>query len=248
MIIAVMRVWGLVIELFCLRVHRTYHLYHQAKPPLLLIATHPPSSPLSGQSGHKRLGQWHTELLGDQLPLHISHDARVSLACGHIATLSQQSDAHNVHTGRVVKSAAHRKDAVHVTEVDETGSRLLNGIALVQVQSTLCLALEIRCDDEDKVLLAQFSGCVGRVLAEGQDTAATDVSCDFGKVDVVTGKPVASSADGLVGEVVVEDVIGEVEGDACTVVIYHRTDQDTVTPEELMLDGERGGVFGVDEE
>jgi hypothetical protein len=48
------------------------------------------------------------------------------------------------------------------------------------------------------------------------------MSCDFGKVDVVTGNPVASSADGLVGEVVVKDVIGEIEGDACTVVIYDR--------------------------
>jgi hypothetical protein len=60
---------------------RVRHIVSIIKQSLFpLIASISSSSHLLGQSSHKRLGQWHTELLGDQLLLGIPHNAGISLA------------------------------------------------------------------------------------------------------------------------------------------------------------------------
>lgn len=56
------------------------------------------------------------------------------------------------------------------------------------------------------------------------------------------------SADGLAGAPLVENVVGEVVAQACAVLLCDRADQDTITVEELKIDGVSVRVVGVVEE
>lgn len=103
-------------------------------------------------------------------------------------------------------------------------------------------------DPEDKVLLAELGGCVCGFGAEREDGATLDVERDgveayVGEVDVL-----AVSLDALAGPVVVEDILGKVDGDGGRVFFEDGGDEDAVTVEELVLDAEGFGVGGVVEE
>jgi hypothetical protein len=64
--------------LLSVRVHHDVSIIKQSLSPLMASVLS--SSHFLDQSSHERLGQWHTEFLGNHLPLRISHDTRISLA------------------------------------------------------------------------------------------------------------------------------------------------------------------------
>lgn len=71
---------------------------------------------------------------------------------------------------------------------------------------------------------------------------------DVRVVDVIEGDVFTLAADGLAGAPFVEDVVGEVEGDACAVFFCDGGNEDAVSVEELEVDGVGVGVVGVVEE
>jgi len=68
---------------------------------------------------------------------------------------------------------------------------------------------------------------------------------DLGKVDVIESDEGTSALDGREAEEVVEDVSWEINGDACRIVLGDWRNQDAVTEEELVIDGECIAVLWV---
>ena len=71
---------------------------------------------------------------------------------------------------------------------------------------------------------------------------------DIGIVDPVDGDILALAADRLAGAPFVEDVVGEVEGQAGGVLLCYGGDQDPVAVEELHVNGVGVWIVGVVEE
>lgn len=213
------------------------------------LSTQTSPSPIHlNKSRLERLGQRHTKLLCDRLPLRIPHHTLIPLTRRRrVSALSQHSNTNDVSISRIPKAAAHAKNPIRIRKRNQRSQGLLNSIALVQIQTALRITLSVWRDDKDKVLFAQLGGGVCGGLAQGQDAAAANVDGDVRVVDVVFGHPGAGASDGFVGGEIVKDVVGEVECHA-RAVFGHGAHEEAVAEQKLVLDGEGICVFWVREE
>lgn len=70
---------------------------------------------------------------------------------------------------------------------------------------------------------------------------------DLGEADIVKGEGGTGAADGFAGEEVVEDVVGEVDGDGGGVFLCDGADEDARAEKELRIYGESAGFVGIEE-
>ena len=160
----------------------------------------------------------------------------------------QQYHIRNTHIARIIpKRPAHRQRRPVVRELDHRRCGLRDRDAVVEVQGPGRFAVDAWRDDEVEIELAQRGGRVGAIGAERDDGAAFDVDGDLGKVRV-NGDGGARAAEGLVGEEVVELVVGEVDGDAGGAFVCHGSDQDGGAVEVLKVQRQGVGIGGVEEE
>lgn len=99
-----------------------------------------------------------------------------------------------------------------------------------------------------KVLLAELSGGVGGLDAQGQDGTAADEERDGRDVDVADDMVGGTTVNARVSVPVVEDVIREIDADAGAPLLRDGGDDDAGAEEVLQLEGEGGRVVGVVEE
>lgn len=158
---------------------------------------------------------------------------------------AQNSNVLNDNISLVSKVAAHTERAVVVRESNHRCGRLLDAIAIIEVQGASSLVSSIRCNPQDEVLLAQLCCRVCGFGAERQNRSTADVQRDSIETDVREVDHGSGSLDALAGPVVVEDFVGQVDGHGCRVFFQHGRNEDSVAVEELVLDGEGVGVGGV---
>lgn len=127
-----------------------------------------------------------------------------------------------------------------VRELDLAGVRLVDALAVVEVQLARRVAVAVRGDDDDEVLLPQLRRRVRRAHAHGHDAPALEVQRDGVEADVGQGDGIALPGHRCAGVEVVELVLREVDVDGGRVVVGHGRDHDAVAPEELVL--QVGGV------
>ena len=165
-----------------------------------------------------------------------------------LALHTQDSDGLNTNTGVVLERTRHTKLTILINEVNLRHGILHNRLAVIKIQGALGAAIQSRRNNNVEALLAQSGGGVCALDTLRIDNATLIVDGDVCVVDVVEGDVFALSADGLAGAPFVEDVVGEVEGDARAVLLCDGGDEDSVTVEELEVDGVGVGIIGVVEE
>lgn len=119
------------------------------------------------------------------------------------------------------------------------GTRLLERLAIVNVQCPRCLARLARRNDELKVLLTELLCCICARDAERKDSATADVDGDVGVGDIGQLRRRACTVDERVRLEVVEVVVGEINGYVGNVFLCDRRDEDGFAKEELQVDAKR---------
>lgn len=125
---------------------------------------------------------------------------------------------------------------------------LVDGDAIVKVQLARRGSGGVEGDLKLKVLLAELSGGVGGLDAQGQDGTAADEERDGRNVDVADEVVGGTAVDACVGVPVVEDVVGEVDADAGRPLLRDGGDDDAGAEKVLQLEGKGGRVVRVVEE
>lgn len=172
------------------------------------------------------------------------------LACrlGSRRRLAKQGDSIDFHIRAETKLALDLETAFAVRELQLEGGALLDGVAVVKVQTARGSPIKSWGDDELEALLAQLGGGHGGLGADGDDAAAADVDGDFGHVDVAERDVGSAAAQRGARVPVVEDVVGEVCVDRSLAAVGHGTDQDGVAVEELQLVAKGVLVLGIEVE
>jgi len=120
-------------------------------------------------------------------------------------------------------------------------------VPVVEVEAALGGVVHAGRDEDVEVKLPERRRRVGTIHAHGDNRAAADVDGDGGVVDVRERHVLSFPSDGLVGDEVVELVVGEIEGDVRDVFVGHGADEEILPVEELKVDGEGVRVLRVEE-
>lgn len=160
---------------------------------------------------------------------------------------AKNGDSLNTNASVILKGTAHAQLALAVLEVDLRCGVDNYRFAIIEVQRTLSLAVKARGDDEVEALLAQRSSGVGAFDALGVDDATLVVHLDVGEFNF-SRLVLGTSADGLASGPLVEDIIGQVVLELGAVLLGNGAYKDTISVEELEIDGVGVLIVGVVEE
>lgn len=157
----------------------------------------------------------------------------------------QESDGPDLGARFVTGGSLDSQLLVRVAHLEARRRRRLDGDAIVDVELAGSLSVSARSDDDVKVLLAKGLGGHRAAATKGQDGTALDVNRDRRKVDAGKRHGRAVALHGLVGEVIVEDVLGKVDIHRRRVLGGDGGNENGVTVEELEINGVGVRVLGV---
>ena len=160
---------------------------------------------------------------------------------------TKNSDRLNANTSIVLEGTTDAQLALGVLEVDLRNGILDNGDTVIKIQRSLGLTIEARCDNNVEALLAQSSSSVGALNTLRVDNATLIVDLDISDFHL-SRLVLATASNRLSSGPVVEDVVRQVVLKLGAVLLGDRADEDTITVEELQVDGVGVLVLGIVEE
>lgn len=166
-----------------------------------------------------------------RLPTQPQHRNRGNLA----GSLKPIAARHLKHPAVKIKTH-HRRRSLHDTNT------------IIKIQLPCRLLVQSDSNDDGEILSAHFRRRHPGRDALGVDDAAAVVQRDVCDGEVREGHVGAVATDGREGPEVVEDVVGHVHVDACSVLFRHGADEDAGAVEVLQVKAEGVGVIGVDVE
>ena len=149
----------------------------------------------------------------------------------------QEDDLGNLDGAYVISVlAAHMEGLVGVAKLNVGGASLNKRVSVVKVEASSTLAVKTWSDKNSEVVLTQVGRGVGALDAEWKDGTTLNVDRNLGDANVVQRDAGTLATDSLVGEEVVEDIVGKVDLYTCCALIGHWGDQYARSEEPLVLD------------
>ena len=144
--------------------------------------------------------------------------------CRRTPCRTQQYHIRNSHIANIIpKRPAHSQCRPIVHEFNHRRRGLRDRYPVIEVQRSGRGTVEPWRNDEIKIKLTQCGGRIRAVGAERKNGTAFDVDGNLSEIRV-DGDGRAGTAEGFVSEKVVELVIGEVDGCACSALFRHGRD------------------------
>ena len=199
------------------------------------------SQSLANLDDHRSGVRLHGSLVLDTINL-------ARLASTNTQSQPKEGNLSNLHTSIIPVMPLNLEGLPIIHELQARRALLHEADSIIEVQLARCLAVSADGDDELEIVLAERGGGQGTLDALGDDGAAAVVEGNIRGAEVVDDDGLALALDAGVGEEVVEDVLGEVGGDARGVLVDDGADEDAGAEEVLGLDAECVLVVGVEVE